>query len=201
MWGKSPRRRTGESQVLQQPNRGSNLGFPGGNPWARRSRSNPPARGNVCVRISAKSGEHLTPVARERGKRRTDEPAKSGWTKEAAYHLFWMAWRVWAIQLNPCRYQAVKFVRDVPPMAGKADHSPDSLILSDCSAGAGVDRGTKMASELLKCIAFVNRVSGAIFCFTVAVKLPQPPTICWSFRSRSPGWYWYSFRQRCAWRL
>lgn len=72
-------------------------------------------------------------------------------------------------------------------MAGKADHSPDSLILSGSSAGAGVDRGTKMASELLKCIAFVNRVSDAIICFTVAVKLPHPLTICWSFRSRSPG--------------
>lgn len=187
VWGKSPRRRTGECQVPQQPNRGSNLGFPGGNPWARRSRSNPPARGNVCVRISVKSGEHLKPVAGERGKRRTGEPAKSGWTKEATYHLFWMAWRVWAKAVKACRYQTVKIVRDVPPMAVTADHSPDCLILSGSPAGAGVDRGTKMVSGLLKCIAFINRVSGAIFCFTAAVKQPPTPTNCWSFRSRSPG--------------
>jgi hypothetical protein len=44
VWGKSPLRRTGESQVPQQPNRGSNLGFLGGNPWARRSCSNPPRK-------------------------------------------------------------------------------------------------------------------------------------------------------------
>lgn len=153
VWGKSPRWRTGESQVPQQPNRGSNLGFPGGNPWARRSRSNPPARGNACVRILVNSEEHLTPVAGERGKRRTGKSAKSGWTKEATYHLCWMAWRVQAKAVKACRYQAVKFVRDVPPMAGKADHSPDSLKFSGSSAGAGVDRGTKMASDRVLCIA------------------------------------------------
>ena len=87
VWGKSPRRRTGESQVPQHSNRGSNLLLQISSSWTRRSRSNPPARGNICVRIRVNSTEHLTPVARERGKRRTDESAKSDWTKGATHRM------------------------------------------------------------------------------------------------------------------